>query len=89
MNLSVFSAQHWIFGVGMLFLLALAAKCDANGTEIPDSVTVPYALLGITSAFLEGNILAGLLALITMVFILQPWRPKWLKHVNRWFVRRD
>ena len=87
----VFSTSPFIdiimTGSAVAFLF-LAAWYDRNGASIPDTVTIPYALVGITmSVIYERYITAGI-SLLLLIFVMQPWRPKWMKRINEFFMRR-
>ena len=77
-----------IMTVSAAAFLFLAAWYDRNGASIPDAVTIPYALVGITMSGIYGRYITAVLSILLLLFTLQPWRPKWMKRVNAFFMRR-
>lgn len=77
-----------VITLAMFCLLALSAWCDANGAEVYDETTVPYALLGIMLGLRHGRFVSSAVATALILFILQPWRPIWLRKLNAWLMRR-
>lgn len=66
----------------MLTLLIVAAFFDANGAEVPDELTVPYALSGIIVSVLHERWGAAVVAVLLVGFILSGWSPKWIQELN-------
>lgn len=67
----------------MLTLLIVAAFFDANGAEVPDQLTVPYAYMGIVVSVLHERWVVALAAALMVASVLIDWRPKWLRELNR------
>lgn len=80
--------QDGILTVGMLLILALGAWYDTNGAEVPDSVTIPYTLCGITMGVLHDRLASTAACAFMLVFVVCSWRPKWLIKFNAWMLRR-
>lgn len=66
----------------MLTLLIVAAFFDANGSEVQDMLTVPFAYMGITISVLHKRWWTALVALLAVIAVLSSWCPKWLKWLN-------
>ena len=66
----------------MLFFLGLAAWFDKHGTEVPDALTVPYAILGITGSVLSGRMDIALAAAFLLLMILLLVRIPGLTRLN-------
>lgn len=86
--LSTLTFLDCIIGAGMGLLLLMASIYDAHGTAVPDSATVPYALLGCCESFIHGRYIIAAIALTLSIYIMQPRRGRMIKAVNNWFVRR-
>lgn len=54
----------------MLILLALAALYDIHGAEVPDEITVPYAIFGCYAALLHERWVTSLICIAAMTAIL-------------------
>lgn len=81
-SMTEYSIQELIVALSMFFFLAHAAWFDANGTEVPDAITVPYALLGISTSILHERYLTVLIATGILLFMLLPVRIPWLDKLN-------
>lgn len=87
----IFDLSNALFIVNMIaagFFLVLAAIYDANGAEISDSVTVPYAAACIGVALSQQRYADAAIALIILVLVIANWKPKWFKKLNERFLRR-
>ena len=64
----------------MLILLALAAWYDIHGAEVPDELTVPYAIFGYYTALLHERWITSLFCIVVLAAILIGVRiPAWNK----------
>lgn len=72
----------------MLALLILGAWCDKNGWMVPDIITIPYAIMGISVGFYYGRYITTTICLALLIFTVQSWRPKWMKQINQKLVER-
>lgn len=72
-----------VLAAAMGLLMVLSAIYDAHGAEVPDTVTVPYAMFGICTSVLHGRVAAGLIALLLLVIVLTGWTPRWLSRANK------
>lgn len=88
MLLEVYKVSDIIILTTMFLMLILAAIYDLNGAEVPDVVTMPYSILGVSASVLHGRYITAVLALAIVVFIMMPWRPKWMKKINSFFLHR-
>ena len=80
-----------LFIVNMIaagFFLVLAAIYDANGAEVSDSVTVPYAAACIGVALSQQRYGDAVIALIILALVLANWKPKLFKRLNERFLHR-
>lgn len=77
-----------IMTVSAVAFLFLAAWYDRNGASIPDTVTIPYALVGITMSVIYERYITAVISVFLLIFVMQSWRPKWMKRINEFFMRR-
>lgn len=88
----MFSGQYinldFAMAAVMLTLLILAAIFDANGAEVPDALTVPYAFTGISVSVLHERWGAALVATMMVIVVLSGWSPKWLQRLNDMLMAR-
>lgn len=72
----------------MLILLALAAWYDIHGAEVPDELTVPYAIFGCYTALLHERWITSLICIVALTAILIGVRiPAWDKF-NTFLLRK-
>lgn len=72
----------------MLILLALAAWYDIQGAEVPDELTVPYAIFGCYTALLHERWVTSLICIVALTAILIGVRiPAWDKF-NTFLLRK-
>ena len=72
----------------MLILLALAAWYDIHGAEVPDELTVPYAIFGYYTALLHERWITSLFCIVVLAAILIGVRiPAWNKF-NAFLLRK-
>lgn len=72
----------------MLILLALAAWYDIQGAEVPDELTVPYAIFGCYAALLHERWVTSLICIVALTAILIGVRiPVWEKF-NAFLLRK-
>lgn len=72
----------------MALFLMMSAWFDANGSEVPDAFTVPYALLGASASILHERYLSAAVVLAVIILVLTPKRPKWMMKLNEKLVLR-
>lgn len=88
LSLSELSGTEWTLGIAMLLVLGASAICDHVTCEAPDVLTVGYAVLGIYTACCREALVLGLVLTAAVFFIWQPWRPAWVRRLNRRLVVR-
>ena len=72
----------------MLILLSLAAWYDSHGAEVPDELTVPYAIFGYYTALLHERWITSLFCIVVLAAILIGVRiPAWNKF-NAFLLRK-
>lgn len=80
--------QDLILAIGMVLILTLAAWYDANGAEVPDCVTIPYALCGMAMSVLHGRLTNAAVCACLLGLAVYSWRPKWLRRLDAWMMWR-
>lgn len=72
----------------MFILLAIAAWSDNHGAEVPDAITVPYAIFGCYAAFLHERWVTACICVVLLTAVLIGIRvPLWDK-VNAFLLKR-
>lgn len=72
----------------MFILLTIAAWSDNHGAEVPDAITVPYAIFGCYAAFLHERWVTACICVLLLTAVLIGIRvPLWDK-VNAFLVKR-
>ena len=72
----------------MLILLALAAWYDIHGAEVPDELTVPYAIFGYYTALLHERWLTSLICIVALTAILIGVRIQVWEKFNAFLLRK-
>lgn len=76
------------FYVAAFVFLLISAIYDSHGAMIPDTATIPYAAVGISYCFFQQRYHTLVISVLLLFFTLQPWRPKFLKKINAFFMKR-
>lgn len=78
-----------VIAAGVMFiLLAIAAWSDSHGAEVPDTITVPYAIFGCYAAFLHERWGTACVCVVLLTAVLIGIRvPMWDK-VNAFLLKR-
>lgn len=86
--LTIYLQSDVILLITAAILLILGAWYDRNGSAVPDYITIPYALVGVMMSVIYERYITAFISTALLAFIVQPWRPKWLRNINEYFMLR-